>query len=135
MDKESWRAKGNNKVASSSATQGVVLPTIASTSLPVAVDVDDLDPSDEEISSGRHTLEHHMNRLKLDPGQPRFFGKSSSVMFLQNALDLKREYAGIPKEREPPGPGSERLPYKRPQFWRAHPVSPSPSPSWSFQTN
>ncbi|THG99013.1 hypothetical protein EW026_g3253 [Hermanssonia centrifuga] len=89
LDKESWRAKGNNKVASSSATQGVVLPTIASTSLPVAVDVDDLDPSDEEISSGRHTLEHHMNRLKLDPGQPRFFGKSSSVMFLQNALDLK----------------------------------------------
>lgn len=107
-----------------SAAQGVVLPTTASSSLPDALDADDLDSSDEELSAGKQSLERHLSRLKLDPGQPRFFGKSSGVMFLQNALDLKSEYDGVPKEKNPL-PGPARLPYKRPQFWRAHPVSPS----------
>lgn len=85
-----------------------------------AVDADDLDPSDNEMTA-RDTLARHMKNLVLDPGHPRFFGKSSSVMFLQTAMDLKQEVAGTPPLRTDPRTGRVILPCKRPEYWGAHP--------------
>lgn len=84
------------------------------------VDADDLDPSDDEITA-RNTLEKHMKSLTVDPGHPRFFGKSSSVMFLQTAMVLKQELEGNVTTKTNPRTGKSILPCKRPEYWRAHP--------------
>ena len=86
------------------------------------VDADDLDPSDDEMTK-TNTLEKRLKEMSIDPMHPRFFGKSSSVMFLQTAMALKHTYAG----NEGPPAGSEGprkiVPCKRPEYWRAHSVS------------
>lgn len=84
------------------------------------VDADDLDPSDDEADV-EDTLEKRLKTVTIDPLHPRFFGKSSSVMFLQTAISLKRTYADKPPNKELVS--SNLLPRKRPEFWRAHPVS------------
>lgn len=84
------------------------------------IDADDLDPSDDEITA-QHTLAQHLKRIKLNPGHVRFFGKSSSVMFIQTAIDLKHEYAGTDPPRLDESHGAV-LPHRRPQFWTTHPV-------------
>jgi hypothetical protein len=56
---------------------------------------DGLEPSDDELS--HMTLTQTMQKIRLDPVHPRFFGKSSGIRLLQTALDLKSEYAGEPK--------------------------------------
>jgi hypothetical protein len=50
----------------------------------------------------------------------RFFGKSSGVVLVQTAIDLKNEFSGLPISQQPIKPliGS-----KRPEFWNARPVS------------
>lgn len=87
-----------------------------------AVDDDDLDPSDNEMTA-RHTLERNMKNLSINAGHPRFFGKSSSVMFLQTAIALRKEYTGQSTMRTDAEGKRNLLPCKRPEFWRAHPVS------------
>ena len=89
------------------------------------VDSDDLDPSDDEMTK-TNTLEKRMKEVSIDPMHPRFFGKSSSVMFLHTAMALKNTYSGN-KETAAVGPDGQRkiVPTKRPEYWRAHSVSPS----------
>jgi hypothetical protein len=92
------------------------------------VDADELEPSDDEITK-TNTLEKRMKEMSIDPMHPRFFGKSSSVMFLHTAMALKHTYAG--QEPPPVGPDGRRkiAPCKRPEYWRAHSVSlPHSSP-------
>jgi hypothetical protein len=50
----------------------------------------------------------------------RFFGKSSGVVLVQTAIDLKNEFSGLPLTQKPQKPviGS-----KRPEFWNVRPVS------------
>ena len=63
-----------------------------------------------------------MKNLSVDAGHPRFFGKSSSVMFLQTAMVLKNELSGNqPARRDAQNNGKTILPCKRTEFWRAHP--------------
>lgn len=88
----------------------------------VNVDDEDLEPSDNEMIT-RQSVEIGMKNLSLNAGHPRFFGKSSSVMFLQTAIMLRREYTGAEIARLGPGGRKMILPCKRPEFWRAHPVS------------
>lgn len=68
-----------------------------------------------------HTLEKRMKEVSIDPLHPRFFGKSSSVMFLQTAMALKQTYTSTPL---PPldSDGRRKVPSKRPEYWRAHSV-------------
>ena len=56
--------------------------------------------------------------LRLDPVHQRFFGKSSGIMLIRAAIDLKKEYTG--KEDRPK---DSIMPSKRPEFWNVCPVS------------
>ena len=83
-----------------------------------AVDEDDLDPSDDEITT-RNTLAASFNDISLYSGHDHFLGKSSSLMFLQTALDMKHEYVS------PSAPLQARQPLlasMRPEFWHEHAV-------------
>jgi hypothetical protein len=58
----------------------------------------------------------NMKHLRIDNSNGRFFGSSSSYMFLQTALDLKGEYAGKEKAEH------QEL-AKQAHLWATHPVS------------
>lgn len=66
-----------------------------------------------------------MNMKRLDIDDHRWFGKSSGVMLVQAALDVKKEYAG--KQIEKPSDSVLRmpshLPGRRREFWDRLPVS------------
>lgn len=124
FDKDAWLAKGGVKGAS-------VMPTPSTSEnrhphpIPPPLtphDDEELGPSDNEITA-RRTLEMGMKNLRINAGHPRFFGKSSSVMFLQTAIMLRHEYTGAEMARLGPEGKKVILPCKRPEFWRAHPVS------------
>jgi hypothetical protein len=65
------------------------------------------------------TDNHHDQQ---DPMNYRFFGKSSGVVLVQTAIDLKNEFSGLPigqQQLQPmTGPNG-----KRPEFWHVRPVS------------
>ncbi|KAF9479050.1 hypothetical protein BDN70DRAFT_985124 [Pholiota conissans] len=63
---------------------------------------------DEERSS---MLTVQLNKLKLNPNQNRFFGKSSGYQLVQTALDLKLEFIGEARTTPP------LMPLKRHEFW------------------
>lgn len=95
---------------------------------PVAVELEDLDP-DDEVST--HTHDRIIDALESMSIHPRydhydhFLGKSSSMMFLQTAMDICEEYAGSERERVG-GSASEKTQWlgeRRPVFWSEHPVS------------
>ena len=90
------------------------------------IDADDLDPSDDEVSY-RKSLSKGFEDLHLNPHNEHFLGKSSSLMFLHTALDMKKEYVNpTPKDAAPVPRTQEPLtlmPHKRPEFWNEHPVS------------
>lgn len=79
---------------------------------------EDLDPSDDEMTL-RQNIELSIKHLSLESGHPQFLGKSSGLMFLQTALDMKEEYVGgkLPHAAKLPLAGA------RPQFWSELPVS------------
>lgn len=101
-------------IASSSTGAPVVHPT----------DPDELEPSDDEVMA-QHSLVHSLKRMQLNPTQLRFFGKSSSIMFIQTAMDLKRHYSGmpIPESRETivSHPTLLQGRRRRPGHWSLHP--------------
>lgn len=70
----------------------MTMSPITPTSVPDLVEQEpELDPSDDEVST-RKTLAQSFEDLEIYPTQEHFLGKSSSMMFLQAALDIKREY-------------------------------------------
>ena len=74
-------------------------PPQASTS-GIAVDTDDLEPSDDEFSVSQ-TLEERFKILSVDSERQHFFGKSSSFMLLQKAVDIRDSYSDeTPETRE-----------------------------------
>ena len=85
----------------------------------IAVDEDDLVPSDDEIST-RNTLTESFSKISLFSGSDHYSGKSSSLMLLQTALDMKSEYVN------PSVPLQARRPLFaatiRPEFWNEHAV-------------
>ncbi|THG99015.1 hypothetical protein EW026_g3256 [Hermanssonia centrifuga] len=84
------------------------------------VDADDLDPSDDEVSARQSIVQSFVD-LSLCPVHDHFLGKSSSLMFLQTAMDVKQEYVGPSEEGQSEG-GKEKeksslFHTKRPEFW------------------
>lgn len=88
---------------------------------------EDLHSSDDEFATISITDE--LRRLSIDRGNTRFFGKSSGVVLIQTAMDMKKEF------NNPPGanplnqaegntkPKSAHLTARRPEFWHFEPVS------------
>ncbi|KAI0682880.1 fungal-specific transcription factor domain-containing protein [Cytidiella melzeri] len=121
FDRDAWLAKGSSKAVGGITTRSVSQGRPHPLPPPLnSVDEGDLDPSDNEMLN-RKTLELGMKDMKLNYGHPRFFGKSSSVMFLQTAIMLRHEYTGAEMAHEGPEGKKVILPRKRPEFWRAHP--------------
>lgn len=114
LDKDNWYSDRERAGSSSSALPGAIPPPAPSP------DADGLEPSDDEVIAQR-TLTNSLKQMKLNPGHIRFFGKSSSAMFIQTAIEAKNEYAGI--ETPPRDSGEKRviLPAKRPHVWGIHP--------------
>ncbi|KAG0702839.1 fungal-specific transcription factor domain-containing protein [Suillus ampliporus] len=81
MDRETW-LKGNMN----GSTSHVMTP-YATTPLEDLVSSDD-----DEMVSVR--LADHMQNMSINPMTTRFFGKSSGIMLVQKAIDLKKEYTG-----------------------------------------
>ena len=74
-------------------------------------------PKDEQDDE-RIDLNMEFERLHIDPHEYRFFGKSSGVMLIQTALELKNEYTGQDTE-----PKKALICPKRPEYWAIQPVS------------
>lgn len=85
------------------------------------VDSDDLDPSDDEIVAQRNIVQS-LRKMSMNPSSMRYHGKSSSLLFIQTAMDLKQEYAGIelPKTVDPEA--HVMLLKRKQQYWSLHPV-------------
>ena len=78
---------------------------------------DDLPPSDDELA-GPATLAEGLKRLAVEPLDRRFHGKSSGVMLVQAALNLKKEYSGTDQ------PARLDIPHtRRADFWAPQSVS------------
>lgn len=63
------------------------------------------------------TLADDMQKMNLDKSEHRFFGKSSSIMLVQTAIELKNEYTGVKGDFARTILGS-----RRPEFWTSRPV-------------
>jgi hypothetical protein len=91
---------------------------------------EDLHSSDDEFATINVTDE--LRRLSIDRGNTRFFGKSSGVVLIQTAMDMKKEFNNSPGVN--PIDETERgisqqftqLPSRRPEFWHFEPVSAFP---------
>ncbi|TFK49793.1 hypothetical protein OE88DRAFT_1755750 [Heliocybe sulcata] len=117
-DHESWyhdRRHGSPSRSASAFKQ----PALAKSSpvSPTPPDLD-LDPSDDEYLNT--TLTENLRKLTVDPNYHRFFGKSSGIMFIQTAIDLKNEYAGDGDEKQSII-DETYLGSKRPEFWSSNP--------------
>ncbi|KAI0351792.1 hypothetical protein OH77DRAFT_1498379 [Trametes cingulata] len=102
FDKDAWLTERNGESSGAGKT-AYGIPSQPSPSvitspptLPQSsqVDEDDLDPSDDEIIAQRNIVEK-LSKMSVNPSQMRYHGKSSSLLFIQTAMDLKHEYAGV----------------------------------------
>lgn len=76
-------------------------PSLQSSTPPV----EDVDSDDEELTV-RRTLEEKFKHISLDPGKSHFVGKSSSLMFIQTALESLQLGEGSLDERSDRGADS-----------------------------
>ncbi|PIL26804.1 hypothetical protein GSI_11140 [Ganoderma sinense ZZ0214-1] len=98
-------------------------PTLpASASAAAQVESEDLDPSDDEIVAQRNIVQS-LRKMSMNPSSMRYHGKSSSLLFIQTAMDLKQEYAGLelPQAVELQETHCMLL-KRRQQYWSLHPV-------------
>ena len=91
---------------------------------PPQVDSEDLDPSDDEIIAQRNIVQK-LKRMSVNPNQMRYQGKSSSLFFIQTALDLKHEYAAIHLPTTVDEDAHNVLFRRHQQCWSLHPVRTS----------
>lgn len=94
IDRESWQ-KGNANASASGHTMNTTTSPYG-TNTPI----EDLIPSDDEdIITLR--LSESLKSMSLAPRRhARFFGKSSGVMLIQKAIDLKKEVTGFEETPE-----------------------------------
>jgi hypothetical protein len=88
-----------------SSASSIVSPLSPASTIDLNDPEPEFDPSDDEISA-RKNLAQMFDNMHLYTGHDNFLGKSSSMMFLQAALESKQEYFVS---------GSPKLPYARPQ--------------------
>ncbi|KAI0824058.1 fungal-specific transcription factor domain-containing protein [Trametes gibbosa] len=76
--------------------QPICAPTPQSVSppLPPSGDADDLDPSDDEMNTTRKLMMCFRKFAVRTPPAIRYHGKSSGMMLLQTAVNMKYEYTG-----------------------------------------
>lgn len=84
--------------------------------VPAPVDPDELVPSDDEL--GHTTLTEGLKRLAVEPLDRRFHGKSSGVMLVQAAMNLKKVVLGSNQPDHLLVPPTRRM-----EFWLPRPVS------------
>lgn len=133
FDRDAWIADRERNGESSGAgagKSGYGIPGQPSSSViasppalatPAGVDSDDLDPSDDEVIAQRNIVAK-LQKMSVHPSAMRYHGKSSSLLFIQTAMDLKHEYAGV---HLPPtvDPEAHNVLLRRDQLhWSLHPV-------------
>ncbi|THH04869.1 hypothetical protein EW145_g5209 [Phellinidium pouzarii] len=123
IDRDSWsndKRPLNNMMASRESRQNSPnrrLPpsgVVASSGPSPFCDPDDLAPSDDELVHS--TLTEGLKRLAVDPLDRRFHGKSSGVMLVQAAMNLKQEFSGSDSLK-----GQLIPPTRRTELWSPHP--------------
>ncbi|EGN92361.1 hypothetical protein SERLA73DRAFT_99356 [Serpula lacrymans var. lacrymans S7.3] len=91
IDREKWAKAGQG--ASTMTASHIMGAPSTSTVTGAATPAEDLVPSDdEELIQLR--LTESIRSMAINPMHYRFFGKSSGIMFIQKAIDLKKEYTG-----------------------------------------
>ena len=124
IDRDTWATdkRGHDTLPSHSLSSRQGSPSRRLSSLqpsnggPSTLDVDDIVPSDDEI--GPASLAEGLKRLAVEPLDRRFHGKSSGVMLVQAALNLKKEYSGAEQPQQIDIPHTRRA-----EFWAPHSVS------------
>jgi len=128
FEKECWLAersmgdKAGRSTAfaeSSIATRSIGSPSSCTPSIQPS-DPDEIEPSDDEVMA-QHSLVTSLKQMRLAPNHLRFFGKSSSIMFIQTAMDLKRQYSGIPPPDNVEHPVLLQGEHRRPKYWSLNP--------------
>ncbi|KAI0635504.1 fungal-specific transcription factor domain-containing protein [Trametes polyzona] len=135
FDRDAWIADRNGESSGTVGGSGAAgksayaIPVQPSSSViasppalgtPTQVDEDDLDPSDDEVIAQRNIVAK-LQRMSVHPSTMRYHGKSSSLLFIQTAMDLKHEYAGV---HLPPSidPDAHNVLLRRhQQHWSLHP--------------
>ncbi|KAI0771317.1 fungal-specific transcription factor domain-containing protein [Trametes elegans] len=132
FDRDGWIADRNGEPSTAAAAAvkaAYSIPTQPSPSVlasppagpvPSQVDSDDLDPSDDEVIAQQNIV-RKLQQISVNPSAMRYHGKSSSLLFIQTAMDLKHEYAGIhlPKTIDPEAHNT--LLHRHQQYWSLHP--------------
>ncbi|KAF9236278.1 fungal-specific transcription factor domain-containing protein [Melanogaster broomeanus] len=88
MDREMWQRANPGF----STSVHVMNAPSASTSAALSSGEDLVPSDDEDIVTT--CLSESLSNMKLNPSHTRFFGKSSGVMLIQRAIDLKKEFTG-----------------------------------------
>ncbi|EMD31523.1 hypothetical protein CERSUDRAFT_119740 [Gelatoporia subvermispora B] len=123
LDKSNSPNPGFSAPSPSTPSPSSTQPAVGTVNVTVPPPPDpDLDPSDDEVMV-QHTLVQNLKQMRINPGNMRFFGKSSSVLFIQTAMDLKHEYAGLDAQRSTmvDKDGLPALLHRRPQYWSFQP--------------
>lgn len=125
FDKESWyKDRMGGKLGTMGGDQSQGTPTGTESLTPNMEE--DLHSSDDEFATISITDE--LRRLSIDRGNTRFFGKSSGVVLIQTAMDMKKEFnnpSGVNSLNQTEGvaKASANLPSRRPEFWHFEPAS------------
>ncbi|KAH9851368.1 fungal-specific transcription factor domain-containing protein [Lenzites betulinus] len=109
--------RGSTNAQSSSSTPSdniarIYAPTPQPASPPVlshtpsSGNSDDLDPSDDEMNTSRKLMTHFRKFALRTPPAIRYHGKSSGMMLLQTAVDMKYEYTGTAPRISVPAPSA-----------------------------
>jgi hypothetical protein len=126
FDKESWY---KDRISGQLGTMGGEQPPNSAGSMEnhSPDGEDDLHSSDDEFATISVTDE--LRRLSIDRGNTRFFGKSSGVVLIQTAMDMKKEFnnpAGVNPLNQTEGSTQQTsgdLSSRRPEFWHFEPAS------------
>lgn len=108
MDKEPWRTTNTAGVMPGPSSSSSNLPDPIALNQPTA---DEAIEAGEDFQLKQEEVADSFKTLSLGKRNPRFFGKSSGVMMVKKAMDMKHEYSGSPKPKQP------LIPEKRPNFW------------------
>ncbi|KIK82329.1 hypothetical protein PAXRUDRAFT_153943 [Paxillus rubicundulus Ve08.2h10] len=90
IDRETWQR--------GSTSSSHIMNTQSTSPNSALANGDDLVPSDDE-DIVTVSLSENLKNMNLNPSHTRFFGKSSGIMLIQKAIDLKKEYTGGEESR------------------------------------
>jgi len=116
-DLGTWSIDGRQAESSSSLVcQGQKAPTAFDSITPPSVEPKLFTVVNEE-DSNFESMTYIMKQIRLESDQRSFFGRSSNIMLVKTAMDLKQEYLGVSV------PSDLTINRKRPEFWSVAPVA------------